>query len=77
MEPHATSGGEFHPHLGVVQINLVKARFRPFLLVGETHLPLTAVGNGQERPVAQLTDARATEMQMAEPDEEGVGDMIA
>ena len=77
MKSHPLCGGQFHEHVGLVQFDGVIAWPHGLVVMRERNFLLVDMADGEERHVAQFADSRATQVCMAEPHQNGVGNMIA
>ena len=77
VEAGALRGGELHPHVGLLELHGVVAGAHGLVGVVEEGTALLGAGHGQEGDVAEVADARAAEVLVAEADEDGVGGVVA
>ena len=77
VEAGALRGGELHPHVGLLELHGVVAGAHGLVGVMEEGGALLGVGHGQEGDVAEVADASAAEVLVAEAYEDGVGGVVA
>ena len=70
-------GGELDSDVGLPQVYAVVTWFHVLVVVGEDHVVLVGIGDGQQCDVAEASDSRSAEVHGSEADEHGVAVVIS
>ena len=77
VHSHALRGREFHKHVRSAEFHGVVARTHRLRGMAELRLPLRFAGNRQQGDVAEVANARAAQVLVAEADEHRVAVVVA